>query len=129
MVNIHQKYFISEMILRFCEFKLLMLYKLNYDFFLGPQKDAITAREFILRMFVDLNPDTEKIIYSHFTCLRKSLDIYELFHTTKFNHSCICFLITVVSYLYPDDPETTRFIFASVRDVMLQLILKGYNLV
>ena len=35
---------------------------------LGPQKDAITAREFILRMFVDLNPDTEKIIYSHFTC-------------------------------------------------------------
>ena len=34
----------------------------------GPQKDAITAREFILRMFVDLNPDTEKIIYSHFTC-------------------------------------------------------------
>jgi hypothetical protein len=36
--------------------------------FLGPQKDAIAAREFILRMFVDLNPDTEKIIYSHFTC-------------------------------------------------------------
>ncbi|XP_059093318.1 guanine nucleotide-binding protein G(q) subunit alpha isoform X7 [Tigriopus californicus] len=37
----------------------------EYD---GPQKDAIAAREFILRMFVDLNPDTEKIIYSHFTC-------------------------------------------------------------
>ncbi len=34
----------------------------------GPQKDAIAAREFILRMFVDLNPDTDKIIYSHFTC-------------------------------------------------------------
>lgn len=29
----------------------------EYD---GPQKDAIAAREFILRMFVDLNPDTEK---------------------------------------------------------------------
>jgi len=37
----------------------------EYD---GPQKDAIHAREFILRMFVDLNPDSEKIIYSHFTC-------------------------------------------------------------
>lgn len=37
-------------------------------FFSGAQKDAIAAREFILRMFVDLNPDTEKIIYSHFTC-------------------------------------------------------------
>ena len=42
--------------------------KQNIISFLGPQKDAITAREFILRMFVDLNPDTEKIIYSHFTC-------------------------------------------------------------
>ncbi|XP_014612944.1 PREDICTED: guanine nucleotide-binding protein G(q) subunit alpha isoform X2 [Polistes canadensis] len=37
----------------------------EYD---GPQRDAIAAREFILRMFVDLNPDSEKIIYSHFTC-------------------------------------------------------------
>ena len=36
--------------------------------YLGPQRDAIHAREHILRMFVDLNPDTEKIIYSHFTC-------------------------------------------------------------
>ena len=36
--------------------------------FTGPQKDDIAAREFILRMFVDLNPDPEKIIYSHFTC-------------------------------------------------------------
>lgn len=35
---------------------------------IGPQRDAIAAREFILRMFVDLNPDSEKIIYSHFTC-------------------------------------------------------------
>jgi len=34
----------------------------------GPQRDAIAAREFILRMFVDLNPDSDKIIYSHFTC-------------------------------------------------------------
>lgn len=38
------------------------------QFYAGPQRDAITAREFILRMFVDLNPDAEKIIYSHFTC-------------------------------------------------------------
>ena len=34
----------------------------------GPQKDALSAREFILKMFVDLNPDPDKIIYSHFTC-------------------------------------------------------------
>ncbi|WAR30147.1 GNAQ-like protein [Mya arenaria] len=35
---------------------------------LSPKKDAQSAREFILRMFVDLNPDPDKIIYSHFTC-------------------------------------------------------------
>ena len=33
----------------------------------GPQKDAIAAREFILKIFTDLNPDPDKIIYSHFT--------------------------------------------------------------
>ena len=50
---------------------VIKIKELTFDFvvyFPGPQKDAITAREFILRMFVDLNPDTEKIIYSHFTC-------------------------------------------------------------
>src|SRR5882757_1378610 len=36
----------------------------EYD---GPKKDAIHAREFILKMFVDLNPDSERLIYSNFT--------------------------------------------------------------
>ncbi|CAG7724458.1 unnamed protein product [Allacma fusca] len=65
----------------------------EYD---GPQKDAIHAREFILRMFVDLNPDSEKIIYSHFTCAT--------------------------------DTENIRFVFAAVKDTILQLNLKEYNL-
>ena len=109
---------------------LSMLYKLNYDFFLGPRKDAIAAREFILRMFVDLNPDMEKIIYSHFTYLCKTLEIHELFHIPMFNHSYICnFLIIVISYLYPDDAETTRFIFASVKEALIQSNLKGYDLI
>ena len=46
----------------------ILFFVLFILFCVGPQKDAIAAREFILRMFVDLNPDTEKIIYSHFTC-------------------------------------------------------------
>jgi len=66
----------------------------EYD---GPQRDAIAAREFVLRMFVDLNPDTEKIIYSHFTCAT--------------------------------DTENIRFVFAAVKDTILQLNLKEYNLV
>ena len=39
-----------------------------YFFFKGPKRDAQAAREFILKMYVDLNPDSDKIIYSHFTC-------------------------------------------------------------
>jgi len=66
----------------------------EYD---GPPGDAKSAREFILKMFVDLNPDTEKIIYSHFTCAT--------------------------------DTENIRFVFAAVKDTILQLNLKEYNLV
>ncbi|KAL5008841.1 hypothetical protein ScPMuIL_014422 [Solemya velum] len=63
----------------------------------SPKKDAQSAREFILRMFVDLNPDPDKIIYSHFTCAT--------------------------------DTENIRFVFAAVKDTILQLNLKEYNLV
>ncbi|XP_076675426.1 G protein alpha q subunit isoform X1 [Andrena cerasifolii] len=63
----------------------------------GPQRDAIGAREYILKMFVDLNPDTEKIIYSHFTCAT--------------------------------DTENIKFVFAAVKDTILQSNLKEYNLV
>jgi len=66
----------------------------EYD---GPKNDANSAREFILKMFVDLNPDTDKIIYSHFTCAT--------------------------------DTENIRFVFAAVKDTILQLNLKEYNLV
>ena len=34
----------------------------------GSTRDPQAAREFILKMYVDLNPDNDKIIYSHFTC-------------------------------------------------------------
>ena len=68
-----------------------------YIFVTGPQCDAQAAREFILKMFVDLNPDSDKIIYSHFTCAT--------------------------------DTENIRFVFAAVKDTILQLNLKEYNLV
>uniref|UniRef100_H3B3M1 Guanine nucleotide-binding protein subunit alpha n=1 Tax=Latimeria chalumnae TaxID=7897 RepID=H3B3M1_LATCH len=69
----------------------------NYSTVTGPQRDAQAAREFILKMFVDLNPDSDKIIYSHFTCAT--------------------------------DTENIRFVFAAVKDTILQLNLKEYNLV
>jgi len=66
----------------------------EYD---GPPRDPIAAREFILKMFVDLNTDADKIIYSHFTCAT--------------------------------DTENIRFVFAAVKDTILQHNLKEYNLV
>lgn len=63
----------------------------------GPQQDGQAAREYILKMFVELNPDSDTIIYSHFTCAT--------------------------------DTENIRFVFAAVKDTILQLNLKEYNLV
>ncbi|XP_067105789.1 guanine nucleotide-binding protein G(q) subunit alpha-like [Osmerus mordax] len=63
----------------------------------GPQRDVLAGRDYILKMFVDLNPDSDKIIYSHFTCAT--------------------------------DTENIRFVFAAVKDYILQLNLKEYNLV
>ena len=40
----------------------------TFSHLIGPKRDAQAAREFILKMYVDLNPDSDKIIYSHFTC-------------------------------------------------------------
>ncbi|CAH8602272.1 unnamed protein product [Heterobilharzia americana] len=48
----------------------------EYD---GPQRDAEAARDFILKMFVELNPDPEKIIYSHFTCATDTENIRFVF--------------------------------------------------
>lgn len=61
------------------------------------QQDANSAREFILQMFVNLNVDQDKIIYSHFTCAT--------------------------------DTENIRFVFAAVKDTILQVNLREYNLV
>jgi len=63
----------------------------------GRMRDAVEAREFILRIFVELNPDPDKIIYSHFTCAT--------------------------------DTDNIRFVFAAVKDTILQLNLREYNLV
>lgn len=65
--------------------------------YMGPQKDAVEAREFILNMFVELNDDPDKVIYSHFTCAT--------------------------------DTENIRFVFAAVKDTILQGNLREYNLV
>ena len=69
----------------------------RYDLFFLEHVLKSSKREFILQMFVELNPDPEKIIYSHFTCAT--------------------------------DTENIRFVFAAVKDTILQANLREYNLV
>ena len=34
----------------------------------GPKNDHVAAREYILKMYLALNPDPDRMCYSHFTC-------------------------------------------------------------
>ncbi|GAA53621.1 guanine nucleotide binding protein (G protein) alpha q polypeptide [Clonorchis sinensis] len=90
MLFLNKKDLLEEKVL----YSHLVDYFPEYD---GPQRDAESARDFILKLFVELNPDPHKIIYSHFTCAT--------------------------------DTENIRFVFAAVKDTILQLNLAEYNLV
>ena len=153
---------------------LFRLLTVDHSSLLGPKRDAQAAREFILKMYVDLNPDSDKIIYSHFTCAtgkclvssllvgfddeqqklaqwcEKVPDEQEIYRAVKslfvclrwaqqlhpcsekpfqrVIHWCIHSFIhsSLRSFL---DTENIRFVFAAVKDTILQLNLKEYNLV
>ncbi|KAM3940374.1 guanine nucleotide-binding protein subunit alpha-14 [Leptodactylus fuscus] len=80
------------------EEKILFSHLVDYfPEFTGSKQDAKAAREFILKLYQDQNPDKEKVIYSHFTCAT--------------------------------DTENIRFVFAAVKDTILQLNLREFNLV
>jgi guanine nucleotide-binding protein G(q) subunit alpha len=49
----------------------------------GPKRNAINAREFILKMYVDLNPVNDQIIYSQFTCATDTQHIRFVFDAVK----------------------------------------------
>ncbi|KAG5281209.1 hypothetical protein AALO_G00068640 [Alosa alosa] len=51
--------------------------------FNGPKNDPKAAREFILRMYQEQNPDREKTIYSHFTCATDTENIRFVFAAVK----------------------------------------------
>ncbi|KER32440.1 hypothetical protein T265_01494 [Opisthorchis viverrini] len=74
----------------------------------GPEKDAISARNFVLKMYQDLNIDAERTVYSHFTC---ATAICSHFRSN------------------PVDTENIRVVFIAVKDTILQANLKEYNLV
>ncbi|CAL8346245.1 unnamed protein product [Lota lota] len=51
--------------------------------FTGPQQDLKAAQEFILKMYMDENPDKEKTVYSHFTCATDTENIRFVFVVVK----------------------------------------------
>ncbi|XP_030049579.1 guanine nucleotide-binding protein subunit alpha-14 [Microcaecilia unicolor] len=97
-------WFLNSSVILFLNKKDLLEEKILYshliDYFPeypGPKQDGKAAREFILKLYQDQNPDKEKVIYSHFTCAT--------------------------------DTENIRFVFAAVKDTILQLNLREFNLV
>ncbi|KAM9841170.1 guanine nucleotide-binding protein G(q) subunit alpha-like [Aulostomus maculatus] len=52
----------------------------EYD---GPQRDVKAGQEFILNMFVSLNPNRKKLIYYHFTCATDTNNIRFVFRAVK----------------------------------------------
>ena len=87
--------------------------------FAGPQKDGIAAREFILRMFVDLNPDTEKIIYSHFTCATGMATP---------SHARLLFSFACLRRPGQTDTENIKLVFCAVKDTIMQAALKEFGM-
>ncbi|CAF0826247.1 unnamed protein product [Adineta steineri] len=63
----------------------------------GPKRDGQAAREFILKMYVDLNPNSDQVIYSHFTCANNA------------------------------DGDGVQFLITSSKDIILQSNLKEYS--
>ncbi|XP_024411446.1 guanine nucleotide-binding protein subunit alpha-14 isoform X1 [Desmodus rotundus] len=97
-------WFLNSSVILFLNKKDLLEEKIMYSHLIsyfpeytGPKQDVNAAKDFILKLYQDQNPDKEKVIYSHFTCAT--------------------------------DTENIRFVFAAVKDTILQLNLKEFNLV
>eukprot|EP00093_Oithona_nana_P009565 09565.XXX_499803_497153_1 [CDS] Oithona nana genome sequencing. len=102
----------------------------EYD---GPKQDDKAARQFILDVYLGQNPDPDRMCYSHFTCatgpqkdaiaarefiLRMFVDLNPDTEKIIYSH-----------FTCATDTENIRFVFAAVKDTILQLNLKEYNLV
>ncbi|NXT51635.1 GNA14 protein, partial [Pluvianellus socialis] len=100
---IRNPWFLNSSVILFLNKKDLLEEKIMYSHLIsyfpeytGPKQDVKAARDFILKLYLDQNPDKEKVIYFHFTCAT--------------------------------DTENIRFVFAAVKDIILQLNLKVFSL-
>ncbi|XP_078047447.1 G protein alpha q subunit isoform X1 [Augochlora pura] len=99
----------------------------------GPKYDSVPAREFILQVYLSSNPDPDRMCYSHFTCATGSQ--YSAADAREFILGMFVDLnpdtekIIYSHFTCATDTENIRFVFAAVRDTILQFNLKEYNLV
>jgi hypothetical protein len=78
----------------------------------GPRQDAQAGKDFIKNMFLNMNPDPKRIIFSHYTCATGR--VLGGHGTANMNN------------LETDD---IRFVFDAVKDSILIQYLKEINLV
>ncbi|KDR09595.1 Guanine nucleotide-binding protein G(q) subunit alpha [Zootermopsis nevadensis] len=102
----------------------------EYD---GPKQDDVAAREFILQVYLSQNPDRDRMCYSHFTAAtgpqRDAIAAREFILRMFVDLNPDSEKIIYSHFTCATDTENIRFVFAAVKDTILQLNLKEYNLV
>ncbi|KAG5308257.1 GNAQ protein, partial [Acromyrmex charruanus] len=102
----------------------------EYD---GPKQQDVPAREFILKVYLNCNPDPDRMCYSHFTCAtgrqRDALAAREFILRMFVDLNPDSEKIIYSHFTCATDTENIRFVFAAVKDTILQSNLKEYNLV
>ncbi|XP_076169600.1 G protein alpha q subunit isoform X1 [Ptiloglossa arizonensis] len=102
----------------------------EYD---GPKQQDVPAREFILKVYLSTNPDPDRMCYSHFTCAtgqpRDALAAREYILRMFVDLNPDTEKIIYSHFTCATDTENIRFVFAAVKDTILQSNLKEYNLV
>ncbi|XP_017797972.1 PREDICTED: guanine nucleotide-binding protein G(q) subunit alpha isoform X1 [Habropoda laboriosa] len=99
----------------------------------GPKQEDVPAREFILKVYLSSNPDPDRMCYSHFTCAtgpqKDALAAREFILKMFINLNPDVEKIIYSHFTCATDTENIKFVFAAVRDTILQNNLKEYNLV
>ncbi|XP_035721867.1 guanine nucleotide-binding protein G(q) subunit alpha isoform X3 [Vespa mandarinia] len=102
----------------------------EYD---GPKQQDVPAREFILKVYLNTNPDPDRMCYSHFTCAtgpqRDAIAAREFILRMFVDLNPDSEKIIYSHFTCATDTENIRFVFAAVKDTILQSNLKEYNLV
>ncbi|XP_043676539.1 guanine nucleotide-binding protein G(q) subunit alpha isoform X3 [Vespula pensylvanica] len=102
----------------------------EYD---GPKQQDVPAREFILKVYLNSNPDPDRMCYSHFTCAtgpqRDAIAAREFILRMFVDLNPDSEKIIYSHFTCATDTENIRFVFAAVKDTILQSNLKEYNLV